>query len=294
MTADSTASRFLRPPDVARLHRNQRRVQMQRLLAFLRTVLLVAGVVGGTVWGYRHTQSDARFAVRSVEVSGTVHTPSAAIEEITSRYVGANLFRIDLERVRADLRDVAWVRHIDIEKTLPDALRIHVAERAPVALLRSGERLLYVDEEGVGFAELSPVVGDDDLPIISESTGGELLRTIALLRDLQADEPEIYSRISEITPVPPRGFSFYDRGLSATVHANAEDLAVKFRSLHAILRADNDPAIEYADLRFANRVVIKPYVDPLEVAASHPVPSGSLPLVTQRPAQHGGGEYVQD
>jgi cell division protein FtsQ len=294
MTADSTASRFLRPPDVARLHRNQRRVQMQRLLALLRTLLVLAGVAGAAVWGYRHTQSDARFAVRSVEVSGTVHTPSTAIEEITSRYVGANLFRIDLERVQADLRDVAWVRHIDIEKTLPDALRIHIAERAPVALLRSDDRLLYIDDEGVGFAELSPAVGDDDLPIITETTGTELLRTIALLRDLHANEPAIYSRISEITPVPPRGFAFYDRTLRATVYANAEDLAVKFRSLHAILRAENDPGIEYADLRFANRVVIKPYVDPLTMAASHPVPSGSFPLVTQGPAQHGGGEYVQD
>jgi cell division protein FtsQ len=254
---DTTASRFLRPTDVARLRRNQRRIQAHRLLIILRNVTVVMVLAGGAVWAYRHTQSDERFAVRTIEIDGAVHTPRAALDRITQRYVGLNLFQIDIEHVQQDLGHVGWVRRIDIEKKLPDTLRIKITERKPVALVRHGHRLLYVDEEGVGFAELSPAVGDADLPLISDAAGSELARTVALLRELQSRDRELYSRVSEVWPIPPRGFALYDRGIGAVVYANADDVVAKWRNLYAVLQAENHPKIEYADLRFADRVIVK-------------------------------------
>ena len=258
MNFDTTASRFLRPPDVARLRRNQRRIQAQRLLIILRNTGLAAALIVGGVWAYRHTQSNERFAVRTIEVDGVVHTPRGALDLITQRYVGLNLFQIDIEHVQSDLGGLGWVRRIDIEKKLPDTLRIKITERQPVALLRNNDRLLYVDEDGVAFAELSPRVGDSDLPLISDASDSELVRTVALLRDLRAKDRELYSRVSEVWPIPPRGFALYDRQIGAVVYANDEDVAAKWRNLYAVLRAENHPKIEYADLRFADRVIVKP------------------------------------
>jgi len=257
-TFDTTASRFLRPTDVARLRRNQRRIQAQRLAIILRNAGLAAAVVLGGVWAYRHTQSNERFAVRTIEIAGAVHTPREALDVVTRRYVGLNLFQIDIARVQHDLGGLGWVRRIDIEKNLPDTLRIKITERSPVALVRSGDHLQYADDEGVQFAELSPAVGDEDLPVITDAEGPELARTIALLRDLRNRDRELYSRVSEVWPIAPRGFALYDRELGAVVYANAEDIATKWRNLYAVLRAENDPKIEYADLRFAERVIVKP------------------------------------
>ena len=256
-TFDTTASRFLRPADVARLRRNQRRIQVQRMLVILRSAGLVAVLVIGGIWIYRSTQSDARFSVRTIQVAGAVHTPRADMDRITRAYVGLNLFKIDIARVQHDLGGLGWVRRIEIEKQVPDTLRIKVTERTPVALVRQGEKLLYVDEDGAGFAELSPNAGDDDLPVISEATGAELTRTVALLRDLRAKDRELYSRVSEVWPIPPRGFALYDRSLGAVVYANADDISAKYRNLHAILAAEQNPKIEYADLRFAGRVIVR-------------------------------------
>lgn len=258
MNFETTASRFLRPPDVARLRRNQRRIQVQRLLIILRNTGLAAALVVGGVWAYRHTQSDERFAVRTIEIAGAVYTPRTALDPITQRYVGLNLFRIDIDRVQQDLGGLGWVRRIDIEKNLPDTLRIKITERQPVALVRIGDQLRYVDEEGVAFAELSPRVGAADLPLISDATDAELVRTVALLRDLRSRDRELYSRVSEVWPIPPRGFALYDRQLGAVVYANDEDIAAKWRHLYAVLHAENNPKIEYADLRFADRVIVKP------------------------------------
>jgi cell division protein FtsQ len=186
-----------------------------------------------------------------------VHTPRATIDRLAQRYVGLNLFRIDIARVQRDLGGVGWISRINIEKKLPDTLRIKITERTPLALVRDAARLRYTDEDGIAFADLSPVAGDDDLPIITAASGAELARTIALLRDLRSHDREIYSRISEVRPVPPRGFAIFDRELGAFVYADADNVSAKWRSLYAILRAEKNPSIEYADLRFADRVIVK-------------------------------------
>jgi cell division protein FtsQ len=266
-TFDTTESRFRRPPD--RVQRNQRRINVQRLFVIVRGLLLIAGVVIAALWAYGRTQSDARFAVQTIEVVGAVHTPHESIELITQQYRGLNLFKIDIARVQRDLGGLAWVRRIDIEKKLPDTLRVKIAERTPVALIKAGDRLLYVDEDGVSFAELSADVGDDDLPLVTDAIGGELTRSVALLRELRARDPQVYSRISELRPIPPRGFAVFDRELGAVVYANADDMAKKWRELYAIVRAERlAPAdIAYADLRFADRIVIKP-VRPITTSAA--------------------------
>lgn len=280
---DSTASRFLRPTDVARLRRNQRKIQAQRFLTIARNGGLAALVVIAALWGWRRTQSDTRFAVRAIAVEGAVHTPRAALDALTSRYVGLNLFQIDIARVQRDLGSLGWVRRIDIEKTLPDTLRIKITERVPVALVRTGETLVYVDDAGYAFAELSPAVRNRDLPIISEAAGAELTRTVTLLQQLQKTDGELFARVSEIWPIAPRGFAIYDRQLGAVVYANGEDIVAKWRKLYAILAAENNPQIEYADLRFADRVIVKrTEVIPVREPAAVPAPPVTVADDTRR------------
>ncbi len=260
MNSFDTTQRFFRPPDVARLRRNHRQIQIARLLVVLRNAVFVVIIAATGVIAYRHIHRGERFAVRQIEVGGAKHTPRAALEAVTQRYVGANLFDLDISRVENDLRGVSWIRGVNIEKKLPGTLRINVVERAPVALVQRGDRLAYVDEQGIEFAELSPRVGDEDLPLISDASGEELARSVALLRDLHARDPQVYSRISQVHPVAPRGFALFDRELAAVVYANAEDVSPKWRSLYAVVRAENlgRASIEYADLRFADRIVVKP------------------------------------
>lgn len=255
-----TTERFFRPADVATLRRNQRRIQIQRIILHGSRVLAVVGVLGAAGWIWRHTQSDARFALKTIEVSGAVHTPRAAVDGVTRAYVGSNLFRLDIARVQNDLRSLGWVSRVETEKKLPDTLRVRIVERTPVALLNAANGLRYVDESGAPFAELSPSVGDSDLPVIADASGAEIARCVALLRELRARDAEVFARISEIRPIAPDGFALFDRQLGAVVYANAADLSAKFRELYAIAAAENlgRGGVQYADLRFADRIVIKP------------------------------------
>jgi cell division protein FtsQ len=258
--AVETTHRFLRPADLGRIRRNQRRIQLTRMAVVARNVLFAGTLIAGAAWVYRETQSDTRFAVRQIEFAGAVHTPRAAIEGVTKHYAGLNLFRIDIARVQHDLRSLPWIQRIAIEKKLPNTLRINIVERTPAALLRGSAGFQYVDAAGVTLSELSPAVGDDDLPIVADAAGAELLRTMEFLKTLKQRDPLLYSRIGEIHPVPPRGFSIFDRELGAFIYVNDDDAAPKWRALYAIAQSEQFTrgGIEYADLRFADRVVVKP------------------------------------
>jgi len=269
------SQRFFRPRDATRVRRNQHRIQFQRLLVVGRNFLFVAAVAIAAVWMYRHTQSDARFAVKHIEVAGAVHTPRAAIDAVTRRYAGLNLFKIDIAVVQHDLGSLPWIQRIAIEKKIPDTLRINVVERTPVAIVRNSDGWLdYVDGSGVVLTELSPSIGDDDLPMIADAAGSELTRTVQFVRDVRRADAALYSRMAEVRPVAPRGFAIFDRELGTTVYVNDDDAAAKWRSLYAVVQGDKlgKSSIAYADLRFTDRIVIKP-THPIANSAAAPRPT---------------------
>lgn len=275
---DQSEPRFFRPSDATRVRRNLRVIQLQRAGVLLRNAVFIAVIAAAGFWAYRQTQSDARFAVRHIEIAGAVHTQRAAIEAITRRYVGLNLFQIDIARVQNDLHSLAWIQRIAIEKKVPDTLRIKVVERVPVALAMRDGSLQYVDASGVVCGELSPSVGDSDLPVVRDADGPELVRSVQFIDDLRAKDPVVYSRIGEVRPIAPRGFAIFDRDLAATVYANVDDVSPKFRDLYAIAQSEKlgRSQIEYADLRFSGRIVIKPV---------HPIQTAAAPLPVSAPAQ---------
>src|SRR5436190_14353046 len=252
-----STDRFLRPTDVDRVRRNYRSIQVRQLMVVLRNAVLLLTALVALALLYQRTQSDGRFAVRHLEISGAQHTTPADVEAVRHRYVGTNLFHLDIAGLRRDVSSLPWVSRVEIEKKLPDTLRVRIVERTPIALVQTNDSFRYVDDRGFAFAMLSPAAGDSDLPLIS---GADLPRGVAILRTLRAQDPELYARISEVRLWPPGGFAFFDRELHAFVYANEEDLSSKWRDLRAIARAEHLERgdIAYADLRFDGQIVIKP------------------------------------
>lgn len=272
-----TTERFFRPADVENIRRNYRAMRLRSFLRGVRNLFVLVAIIVGAVVAYRHTQSDARFAIKQIEVVGAVHTQRAALEALTLQYVGLNLFRLDIDRVRHDLASLEWVSRIEIEKALPDKLRIRIVERTPAALIERNGVLRYVDENGAAFADLSPSIGDSDLPLIVATSGDDVVRAVDLVRRLRVTDPAVYARISEVRPLLPHGFALFDRELGATVYAD-EDLSAKWRDLYAIAAAEKFRRgdVQYADLRFDGRIVMKPM---------HPLAGPALTIVQDEPTQ---------
>ena len=257
-----SSDRFLRPVEIGPTPRNLRRLQARKLLLISTNVLMVSLIVLGAFWAWRKTRDDARFGIRQIEVAGLHHAPRTEIEAVASRWKGANLFRLDHETVRAELRSHPWVESVSVEKKLPATLHIEIAERTPAALVVTDGAIRYVDRHGIVFAALSPRIGDPDLPLVSGADQSGIASAVEFLESVEREHPELYSRVSEIEAIPGEGFAVWDRELRTLVRLGPEG-ASRWLALHALVRADGWPAgsLEYADLRFRGRVVIKPLAE---------------------------------
>ena len=80
---------------------------------------------------------------------------------------GQSLASVDVEERRKQLLAVAWVKDASVAKIWPDAVRVVVRERAPVALvpLSGGEAVRMIDADGV-LLEYSST-GSDGLPVMT-------------------------------------------------------------------------------------------------------------------------------
>ncbi|MCA9676492.1 MAG: FtsQ-type POTRA domain-containing protein, partial [Myxococcales bacterium] len=113
--------------------------------------LAAAGAVGTGLWaGYRFVTTSPRFAVTSIEVTGT-HELSA--DEIRARIplaLGENVFRADLDAVEARLEAEPWIADADVSRHLPHTISIAITERTAAAVVDLGG-LYLAGADGVPF-----------------------------------------------------------------------------------------------------------------------------------------------
>lgn len=270
-------SRFLRPADIGSMRRNHRRVQATRILILLANLLFIAALVLGGMWVVQQIHRDQRFAVSTIEITGAVHSNPEDLRKVADQWNGANLFDLEIETLRAELTALSWVQNVAIEKRIPNTLVIRVIERSPVALSSTDQGLRYVDIEGRAFAPLSARLGNPDLPLVDGRSADERRRAVQFLTTLKSDHPDLYARVSEVDPLSPSGFRIYDRELGTRLMVPEDGAADRWRRVHALARIESwgrSGGMEYADLRFARRIVVLPRNSERQVRGN---PAGVMP-----------------
>ena len=57
---------------------------------------------------------------------------------------GKNIFQLDLQTIAHQLDKNPWVRHVSVERILPNQMRIHIEERKPYARIQLGKIFLMI------------------------------------------------------------------------------------------------------------------------------------------------------
>ncbi len=266
--------RFLRPADLKATRRNNRQVQGQRILKGAANVLLALILGLAASWIFQRTQSDRRFAIRSIEIEGGHAVTQRDVGRKLASYKGANLFKLDIALVQSEISKLPWVERAAIEKELPNTLKIRLFQREPAALLLRNGTLHYVDRLGKTFARLSPVFGNDDLPVIRESDTKQITAAAGFLSAFRRTRPDLYERISEITALVGGGFSIFDREMGTTLYVGDDGSADKWGAMIQLAGAEDyeKGSLTYADLRFGQRLIVKPLpAEPRTVPLAVPV-----------------------
>lgn len=208
--------------------------------------------------------------VSHIVVRGNERLSTGEVLALVGPLRGENILLVDLDEWRRRLLTSTWVEHAALRRTLPATVEILVAERRPIGLGRVHGALYLVDGRGTLIDEYGPQYAEFDLPIIDglasdPQRGGpatDEARARLAARLLEAVRPNatLAGRISQIDVSDTEDAVVILEGDPALLHLGAEKFLDRLQSyleLAPALRA-RVPLIDYVDLRFDERVYVRP------------------------------------
>jgi cell division septal protein FtsQ len=187
---------------------------------------------------------------------------------------GESLVWTSLESWRRRLLASPWVRDAALRRSLPSTVDIVIVERQPIGVGRLNGEMYLVDESGIVIDQFGPQYADLDLPIIdglsaSPSDSGSMTdqaRADLATRVIEAmrSKPEIARRLSQIDVADLHNAAVILTGDRAVIHLGDERFLPRLQSyleLSSALR-DRVPEIDSVDLRFEDRIYVRPVGKP--------------------------------
>ena len=138
-------------------YRNSRSQKERRLKRFflgvLKILLLVGGMVGTSlflIFVYDALTQSSYFKTETITVRGNQRFLKEKILKQAGLKLHDNILSVNLKALRNRLMAHPWIASAEIERELPDTIRIQVKERVPIAIVDMNQ-LFYMDEDGEIF-----------------------------------------------------------------------------------------------------------------------------------------------
>jgi cell division protein FtsQ len=167
-------------------------------------VALVAVSVVAAVFAFRLPQlaglaigegiGQMGFTLRHVQPLGNSRVSTQAIYNIAFDQESAAMPLVDLDRTRARLLELPWIREARVSRRLPDTLVVEVVERVPVAIWQDARgRQMLIDAEGVALEPIR-IEAVPDLPRL---VGAGANTRFGALRALLNAVPRLRPQVTE-------------------------------------------------------------------------------------------------
>ncbi len=117
---------------------------------------------------FHETMQNAGFAVTDIFIDGRIRTPLNDIKEALHVQQGMPMTKVDMQEIFNNVRNLPWIKHVQIHRQLPNLLYVRLQERNPIALWQKDGHHHPIDEDGQvvntsadGLEYLVVAVGDD-------------------------------------------------------------------------------------------------------------------------------------
>jgi cell division protein FtsQ len=246
----------------------------------IRFVLVAALLLFGA---YRGAAAAARAHVLRIErivVRGNERLSSGEVLAVLGGLRGQSLLWTDLDVWRRRVSSSPWVLEADLRRSLPGTVEVVVSERRPIGIGRTDGRMYLIDERGVIIDEYGPQYAEFDLPIIdglSPSTEAGTMpdpgraelaaRLIAAL----GPKPEIAGQVSQVDVKDMHNAAVILSGDPAVIQLGDQQFLRRLQSyleLAPTLR-ERVADIDYVDLRFDDRIYVRPARHAGRAGSSH-------------------------
>jgi cell division protein FtsQ len=242
-----------------------------------------------------------------IEIQGNRFVPPDAITEKFSMDMGRSVVRVPLTERREAVESLAWVEEAHVQRVMPNRIRVEIAERTPIAFLRTGSDLSLIDAHGVILDR--PAEGEFKFPVVSgigeitpAATREQHVNLYAqFMKDIERVQPSADDHVSEADITDASDLRVTLTGLGAAagsaspilVHFGDSDFGNRYHLLAENIDQWRASAgsVDSVDLRFARQVVVNPESKPVAANVKQsPVQSAPrvVPLrAAQRVAPHG-------
>jgi cell division protein FtsQ len=206
------------------------------------------------------TAVKSAFPVHKVVFTGNDHLTDEELRQLAGLRGSENLLTLSSKRLYEKMLGSPWVRAVSIRKELPYSLHMRITETEPFALLDMQGRLFIVDDKGKMLEELKdssmpflPIISGN--PFQQKEVFSEAINLAKVIKDTG-----VLSRKNHVEIIANKLQEIAVNLDGVVVKIGAGDYEAKLSRLTDI-EEDIKPRhipVDYIDLRFANRVVVKP------------------------------------
>jgi len=138
--------------------------------------LLLLGIIvmmnATFIYGFALLFSSPLLATRHIIVRGCNELTEKEVLQLAQIHEGVNILALNTKAIADRVKRNPWVKEVTLGREYPDRIVIELKERVALALVKEGEQLYLVDQEGVVF---KPFSEDDnvDLPILTGFSVGK-------------------------------------------------------------------------------------------------------------------------
>ena len=239
---------------------------------------------------YRGVQVSAKahlLEVNRIVVHGNERLSRGEVLAVLSGLRGESLLWTDLEAWRRRLLSSPWVRDAALRRSLPATVDVVVSERQPIGIGRiNGGDMYLVDERGVIIDQYGPQYADLDLPIIDGlaavnhdgSLTDERRADLAarLMTALRA-KPQVARRVSQIDVTDLHNAAVILSGDPAVIQLGEDQFLPRLQGYLELAPALRERVadIDYVDLRFDDRIYVRPASAPSALRRGKPAETAS-------------------
>ena len=259
----------------------------QALVAFALVALTFAALHRATLF----VLSWSKLEIRDVRLACA---DDAVRADVARRLEGArwgNILLLDLSKVRARLEAVPWVKEARLRKVFPSSLEIGLIPRHPAALLQRGVAYL-VDRDGVELERAGDGAGAG-LPLLTDEAGfaedrGEKLRRAWECLDGLAEAERLDVGTIDLTDPANAVLTFRSGPTRVFLGGGGfgPRLADFLKNRDRWTRAFG--LLEYVDLRFDDRVYLKPAAPPAGAEQGGVAGAAGATMATPTAVSQGG------
>ena len=224
------------------------------------------------------------FFIKKVEINGLDNIDRGEVEEIINNQLSQkrclvlsqeNIFVLDKNEITRQLYEKYNLVSLNVNKELPDILRVEVGEKDPLIIWKTGERFFEVDDQGIIIRELSSnelnKISEQNLPIIhdkdnrdakinSNVVSPKMAHFAINFKKMISDRSDIkisHFRVSEdlrneLRAVTDAGWEIY-----LLAEDNLDQQVEKLFLFLKNKKVEIGDNLEYVDLRFGDRIYYK-------------------------------------